>query len=140
MLSVTGRQWPKIFADSQPPQGADSPGVEKKGPGLLQGGQVRKQEHTTAIGGWLLALLLPAMAVAADAPQAAPSKTVSANLPDEELDEVLVNGVRIKATRDPQKIVNWLKLLVGQFRYEGYVQPRREGALGSLLRVQGGAD
>ncbi len=90
---------------------------------------MRKQENTTALMGCLLALAM-----------LLPVTVLHAAAPDEELDEVLVNGVRIKATRDPQKIVNWLKLLVGQFRYDGYVQPRRDGAIGNLLRVQGGAD
>lgn len=57
-----------------------------------------------------------------------------------ELDEILVNGVRIKPTRDPQKIVNWLKLLVGQFRYTGYVDLNAEGVPRQMLPVQGAAD
>lgn len=90
---------------------------------------MREQRQANAWTGCLLALaILMPTAGSAAAP------------PDEELDEVLVNGVRIKATRDAQKIVNWLKLLVGEFRYEGYVQPRRDGATGNLLRVNGGAD
>lgn len=87
------------------------------------------RKRSIALAGWLIALawLLPAAAGAAGAP-------------DEQLDEITVNGARIKATRDPQKIVNWLKLLVGQFRYDGYVTPRREGTLGELLQVRGAAD
>lgn len=87
-----------------------------------------ERKGKTARGIWLatLAALLPLAAPAAEAVQ--------------ELDEVLVNGVRIKATRDPQQIVNWLKLLVGQFRYEGFVQPRIEGALPAMLRARGSAD
>jgi hypothetical protein len=56
------------------------------------------------------------------------------------MNEVLVNGVRIKPTRDPQLIVNWLKLLVGRFNYSGYVDPRIEGQLSNLLAVRGRAD
>jgi hypothetical protein len=80
------------------------------------------------LGSGLLALLL------------LPAPALAAGASNEELDEVLVNGVRIKPTRDPQQIVNWLKLLVGQFRYTGYVDLRAPGLPVQLLPVQGVTD
>jgi hypothetical protein len=77
-------------------------------------------------------MLVPALLVSAQA--------MSADASDAELDEVLVNGVRIKPTRDPQAIVNWLKLLVGKFDYGGFVQLRGEGVSRDLLRVNGAAN
>jgi hypothetical protein len=65
------------------------------------------------------------------------NQVMSAGASDSELDEVLINGVRVKPTRDPQKIVNWLKLLVGEFSYGGYVQLRGEGVSTALLSVEG---
>jgi len=83
-----------------------------------------------------LALALPGVTLAAEAPQPAPS-----GQQELELGEVLVRGIRTKPTRDPQKIVNWLKLLVGQFRYQGYVQlPSDGGKPGPRLLVKGLAD
>lgn len=68
------------------------------------------------------------------------ANTVDAAAPatrsDQELDEVLVTGAR--AVRNPDAILGWLKRLVGQFSYDGYVEldgdgaaPRRETASGA---------
>lgn len=73
-----------------------------------------------------VAVLLPLAALAAE--------------PTQELDEVLVRGERLKPNRDPQQIVNWLKLLVGQFRYTGYVEISAEGVPRAALQVRGRAD
>jgi hypothetical protein len=77
-------------------------------------------------------MLMPALLVSAPV-DAASSR-------DKELDEILIDGQRVKPTRDPQAIVNWLKLLVGKFDYGGYVQLRGEGISRDLLRVNGVAD
>ena len=82
---------------------------------------------------------------AADAAQAQPVAAQQGSSPPAatagpELDELLVEGNRVKPTRDPQKIVNWLKLLVGKFRYGGYVQLHGEGVSSRLLPAQGSAD
>ncbi len=104
---------------------------------------MKERTSVDALASWTIALLmlLPATvpAVAAEA-QAARESPPKAALPEEELDEVLVNGVRVKPVRDAQAIVNWLKLLVGRFSYSGYVQPRIEGQAANLLLVHGSAD
>jgi hypothetical protein len=76
-------------------------------------------------------MLVPALLVPVPAMPASPT--------DNELDDVLVRGARIKPTRDPQQIVNWLKLLVGEFSYGGFVQLRGEGVSRELLTVNGAA-
>ncbi len=90
----------------------------------------------------VLALALAGFVVVASATAAEPAAPRSApsSLPEEELDEVLVNGVRVKPVRDPQQIVNWLKLLVGKFRYFGYVQLRPASGGFDMLQVGGVAD
>lgn len=64
------------------------------------------------------AILLFPVAAQAAAPAARSSQ---------ELDEVLVNGVRVKPDRDAVKILGWLRRLVGQFSYLGYVDVRADG-------------
>ena len=66
-----------------------------------------------------------------------PIAGLAANAPEQELDEVLVRGARIRPDRDPQAIVDWLKRLVGQYRYSGYVDMRIEGAPKGRMAVQG---
>jgi hypothetical protein len=86
--------------------------------------------------GWLPALLLPSLlpagaVVAADAaPRAAPA--------EEELDEITVNGNRIKPIRNMQTILEWMVRLVGNFRYEGFVELRPgDGVPKERLPVRG---
>jgi hypothetical protein len=69
-----------------------------------------------------------------------PTLALPASPATQELDEVLVNGSRVRPNRDPQQVVNWLKLLVGQFRYTGYVEASAEGVPREMLRVRGKAD
>jgi len=84
---------------------------------------VHKHAGGNALRSCILVLLL---AVSGALPAADPAGTSrqppQMRLADEELDEAVVQGSRLKATRDPQKIVNWLKLLVGKFSYEGVVE------------------
>lgn len=85
-------------------------------------------------------LLLPhGLAVATEAPQP-PGSPQQATTADDELDEVLISGERIRPVRDPQKVVNWLKLLTGQFRYSGTVQLRIDNTRMDPLPVRGSAD
>ena len=87
-----------------------------------------------------LLLSLPGAVLGADAGKAPASASQRTTVPDEELEETLVRGNRIKPTRDPQKIVNWLKLLVGQFRYDGDVKLEADEAPETPLQVRGVAD
>lgn len=65
----------------------------------------------------------------------------SADKPDQELAEVLVEGRRTKPVRDPQIIIDWMRRLVGQFRYVGYVELRdRNGAPLGQQPVSGKGD
>jgi len=58
--------------------------------------------------------------------------------PIDELDEIVVTGAR--RVRNPQKIVDWLKRLVGQFSYDGYVDLSSEGAPQGRRAVKGAGD
>jgi hypothetical protein len=75
-----------------------------------------------------LSLLLgAASATGAQAPAgksaaAAASQQDSGSERDQELSEVLVQGKRTKPVRDPQIIIDWMRRLVGQFRYVGFVE------------------
>jgi hypothetical protein len=69
-----------------------------------------------------------------------PAPALPASPSTQQLDEVLVNGRRVKPNRDPQQIVNWLKLLVGQFRYTGFVEVKAEGVPSAPRQVRGKAD
>jgi hypothetical protein len=62
-------------------------------------------------------LLLPAAARAAQPEQGS----------NQQLDEIIVNGVRVKPDRDAVKILGWLRRFVGDFSYSGYVDVRAEG-------------
>jgi len=70
--------------------------------------------------------LLPAAASAAsssaDKQDKSQSSPAQAAKPEQELDEIIVNGHRIKANRDPVQILAWLRRLLGKYRYEGYVE------------------
>jgi hypothetical protein len=78
------------------------------------------------IGGVLLALLPLAAVLAASAP-ASSADAAKKTQEDEQLDEVLVNGTRIRAVRDPQKVLDWFARLVGKFTYEGQVDLHGQG-------------
>jgi len=89
-------------------------------------------------------LIVPALLVACTLQSAtaadAKSRDSARTAKDQELSEVLVSGARIKADRNPQSIVNWLKRLVGQFRYSGFVQLSGEGVSPMLLVMDGSSD
>lgn len=92
-----------------------------------------------------LVLLSPGAAFAADTPAAVPAQTPPAattkkEQKDEELDEVLVDGTRIKVVRDPQKVLDWLARLVGKFTYEGEVDLHGRGRDEDLRTVHGMQD
>lgn len=76
-------------------------------------------------------MLVPALPLSAEAMAAGATEEL------QELDEVLVRGFKTKPNRDPQFIVDWLKRLVGQYRYQGYVDVRAEGAPRGRQAVQG---
>jgi hypothetical protein len=69
-----------------------------------------------AAGCLLLAALQPGVTASAAAPQA---RTPTS---DEELDEVIVSGNRVEPVRSMRTILEWLVRLVGQYRYEGFVE------------------
>jgi len=81
-----------------------------------------------------MALALPAIASAADA-EPPPSQQTQ---PDNELDEVLVEGRRIRQ-KNPQQSFNWLARLVGQFTIGGYVDPTPGTSAEDRLDVRGQA-
>lgn len=83
----------------------------------------------------LPAALLPGIAASAAAP--APRTPP----PDEELDEVTVTGSRIQPVRNMRTILEWLVRLVGQYRYEGFVELRpARGVAKDRLPVRGFGD
>ena len=92
---------------------------------------MKQRTGVHAIRGWPIALSLlfaPAVASAAEAPASQPaagsSQPESAARRDQELGEVLVLGKRTKPVRNPQVIIDWMRRLVGQFRYVGFVELR----------------
>jgi hypothetical protein len=97
-------------------------------------------------GARLLALAL--LVASGIAVAAQPAATGTANPPtaatkaaDQELEEILVNGKRIKPERNMQAVVDWMRRLVGQFRYQGYVELRSaDGAPLGKQDVQGVSD
>jgi hypothetical protein len=83
----------------------------------------------------LPAALLPGITASAAAP------ATQTPPPDEELDEVTVFGNRIKPVRNMRTILEWLVRLVGQYRYEGFVELRPgEGVPKDRLPVRGFGD
>jgi hypothetical protein len=54
---------------------------------------------------------------------------------DEELGEVLIED--LKPERDPQKVINWLANLVGEFTYEGYVDVHAQANPEDIHAVRG---
>jgi hypothetical protein len=87
-----------------------------------------------------IALLLAVSGVLPAAEPAGSTRQAQRAAADMELDEAVVQGNRLKPTRDPQKIVNWLKLLAGQFRYEGVVELQADAGTGAERQAQGSAD
>jgi hypothetical protein len=76
------------------------------------------------------ALLLADPAVPAEAENPPPRA-------DEQLDEVVVGGIRLKPQRNAQKIIDWMARLVGSFTFEGHVDLRGRGNAADLLQVEG---
>jgi hypothetical protein len=121
-----------------PKQGASGI-LRAAGAGTSQsGGMVYERAGGKLLRNGIFALLLAVSgaATAADPAGSSRGQTMPA---DEELDEAVVQGNRLKPTRDPQKIVNWLKLLVGKFRYEGAVEIQMD-ADRATRQAQGSAD
>jgi hypothetical protein len=70
-----------------------------------------------------LVLAIPAAILSTAAQSASRSARPAASAQkDLELGEVVVSGKRTKPVRNPQVIIDWLRRLVGQFRYQGYVE------------------
>jgi len=80
-------------------------------------------------------LLLAGAPLAAAAAQPSQLPPPPASALDLELGEVLVSGAR--KTRDPEAVLKWLRRLIGQYDYEGYVELRTEGAPQGRLPVRG---
>lgn len=57
---------------------------------------------------------------------------------DEELDEVSIDGVR--PTRKPSDVITWMRRLVGQFAYQGYIDLGGQGNPEDQHPVRGQAD
>jgi len=55
-------------------------------------------------------------------PTAASATSATSAAAEQELDEITVQGNRIKANRDPVQILAWLRRLLGKYSYEGYVE------------------
>jgi hypothetical protein len=60
------------------------------------------------------------------------------SLPEQELDEILVEGR--KPLRKPQKVIDWMARLVGRFVVDGKVHLLGDGAPAEALAVQGRAN
>ncbi len=90
---------------------------------------MRGHGGTNRIHGWLaaLAVALPGMALAASAP-------------DEEMEEILVKGTRIKVIRNAQTVLNWLPKLLGKFDVVGELDVRGRGAAQDLRKVVGNSE
>lgn len=54
---------------------------------------------------------------------------------DLELGEILISGAR--PNRDPQQIVEWIRRLIGQFRYSGFVESNDSTSVGGRRAVRG---
>lgn len=111
------------------------------GPVQQVGGRVYERAGSNASMSAAIALLLSAACGMLPAAEPAASTRQAQRAPaDMELDEAVVQGNRLKPTRDPQKIVNWLKLLAGQFRYEGVVELQADAGTRADRQAQGSAD
>src|SRR5262245_23247225 len=87
-----------------------------------------------------LALQAAVPTLAADAPTLSPPAASA----DQELDEVLVKGRRVREQlpgwKDLQRPFDWLARLVGRFVVEGHVDPHATGNPRDFLKVQGRAE
>jgi len=89
---------------------------------------MKKHTSVPAISTALVLVLLTATGVvAADAASrntkaAATLQRSPAATKDLELGEEVVSGKRTKPVRNPQVIIDWMRRLVGQFRYQGYIE------------------
>jgi hypothetical protein len=89
---------------------------------------MNQRTDVQTIRSWTMAIALLFAAAAANAAQApsdsaaTSSRQDASGRRDQELSEVLVQGQRTKPVRDPQAIIDWMRRLVGQFRYIGYVE------------------
>lgn len=98
----------------------------------------------SALRNWAIALVLalPGPVLAASAPAGPPGTAppaVDADPDrDEELDEIVVTGA--KRVRKPEALIAWLRRLVGQYTYEGYVDVRSDGAPSGRQPVKGVGD
>jgi hypothetical protein len=81
---------------------------------------------------WIIA---PALVLASPCLLAAAQAQIAQ--PDEQLDEVVVGGIRLKSERNPQKVIDWMARLVGSFTFEGHVDLRDKGNAADLRPVQG---
>jgi len=85
----------------------------------------------------VLALMLSGPAPAAGF-RCAPPADAGRKGAQDELQEIVVNGAKVKTgTRDLQA---WLKLLVGKYTYEGYVDLCGKGNVADMRPVTGGSD
>lgn len=84
-----------------------------------------------------LALLLSLFSLVGRAAEVSPGSSQPATTLDSltELDEVLVSGA--KPSRKPSEIITWLRRLVGQFTYGGYVERYYEDTPARRQPVQG---
>ena len=80
------------------------------------------------LGMWLLAQC-PSL------PAAEPPRAEKAGQTAEELDEILVEGR--KPERNPQKVIDWMARLVGEFTFEGAVDLKAMGRPQDLHPVRG---
>jgi hypothetical protein len=87
-----------------------------------------------------MTLLLAGAGLAAVAAQAPADQGRAAAAPGQtqELDEIIVRGVR--PSRNPSEIFTWLRRLLGEFRFEGYVDPFGSGESSDRLPVRGAAN
>lgn len=96
---------------------------------------MKTRAGSVVMAAWLLLpALLPGTIATAAAPATRPPQ------PEQELDEVIVSGNRIKPERNMRTILEWLVRLVGQYRYEGFVEPRPGGVARERLPVRGFGD
>lgn len=91
--------------------------------------------------GCLISLILPLAASAAAPPPdgASPvAATAQEQEPDTELDEILVEGKMPE--RNPQKVLDWMARLVGEFTWEGHVDVHARGKPQDIRAVHGSSN
>lgn len=87
----------------------------------------RRAGHRLADALVVAAMLLPGLALAA---AAEPEEK-----PDKQLGEILIEG--LKPEKDPQKVIDWMARLVGEFTFEGEVDLAANGKPEDLHPVRG---